>query len=413
MRVNLVSFLLLSLSATVMAQDALPEDIAALYSKYGGFEYAVMMMDRDEWGAYRNWEGYNQQDVIDVIERHQSTPEYLERKAVRKQQRMSRAGECDCWVEPDETYTEITPDMQQFTGGAGIDVDYAHGPLALPFTFNLFGQEYNEFYINSKGLISFTEPIIDWTPEELPDANYNIIAGYWSDADYRLTGDIFYRITPTAVYVNWVDAGYYNNHDDRIVSFQIVFAEDGSVSIGGGNNIQLCYQDMQWAHGDVGGQGGCCGPNPATVGVDVQNNSDNFVQFGRFNFQDDSYNGPYGAGPDEQDGCFWLNGKDFCINVSGVDPNQAPIPTETPGSGCDDTLYVCLNDTLDLDLGFLSPEDGQTVSIELSDVPAVTNNGTYVEDGITYLDAYLAGSPESVGTYDLQITATDLSLIHI
>ena len=96
MRVNLVSLLLLSLSATVMAQDALPEDIAALYSKYGGFEYAVMMMDRDEWEAYRNWEGYNQQDVIDVIERHQSTPEYLERKAARKQQRMTRAGECDC-----------------------------------------------------------------------------------------------------------------------------------------------------------------------------------------------------------------------------------------------------------------------------------------------------------------------------
>ena len=44
MRVNLVSLLLLSLSATVMAQDALPEDIAALYSKYGGFEYAVMML---------------------------------------------------------------------------------------------------------------------------------------------------------------------------------------------------------------------------------------------------------------------------------------------------------------------------------------------------------------------------------
>ena len=407
MRVNLVSLLLLSLSATVMAQDALPEDIAALYSKYGGFEYAVMMMDRDEWEAYRNWEGYNQQDVIDVIERHQSTPEYLERKAARKQQRMTRAGECDCWIEPDETYTEITPEMQQFTGGAGIDVDYAHGPLALPFTFNLFGQEYNEFYINSKGMISFTEPVIDWTPEELPDSDYNIISGYWGDADYRLTGDIYYRIAPDVVYVNWVDVGYYNNHDDRTVSYQIAFGADGNVQIGGGSNVQMCYETMEWAHGDVGGEGGCCGPDPATVGVDVQNNNPNFVQFGRFNFQDDTYNGPYGAGPDEQDGCFWLNGKDFCINVSGMDPNQAPIPTETPGSGCDDTLYVCLNDTLDLNLGFLSPEDGQTVSIELSDVPAVTNNGTYVEDGITYLDAYLAGSPESVGTYDLQITATD------
>ena len=168
----------------------------------------------------------------------------------------------------------------------------------------------------------------------------------------------------------------------------MVFSADGSIAIGDGNNVQMCYENMQWAHGDVGGEGGCCGTDPATVGVDEQNNGSNFVQFGRFNFQDDSYNGPYGGGPADQDGCFWLNGKDFCLNVSGSDPNQAPIPTETPGSGCADTLYVCLNDTLDLNLGFLAPEDGQTVDITLSDVPAVTNNGTYVDNDITYLDAF-------------------------
>ena len=407
MRFSTLLLLVCALSVSFNAQETLPNEISALYSKYGGFEFAVMMMDRDEWEMYRNWEGYDQSEVIAVIERHQSTPEYLARKEARKQQRLMRSGECDCWIEPTESYVEITPDMQQFTGGAGIDVDYSHGPLSLPFSFNLFGQEYDEFYINSKGLISFTEPVIDWTPEELPESNYNIISGYWGDADYRLTGDIFYRITPDAVYVNWVDVGYYNNHDDRTVSYQVVFSADGSIAVGGGNNVQLCYESMEWAHGDVGGEGGCCGPDPATVGVDVQNNSDNFVQFGRFNFQDDSYNGPYGGGPADQDGCFWLNGKDFCINVSGADPNQAPVPTETPGDGCADTLYVCLNDTLDLNLGFLSPEDGQTVTIELSDVPAVTSNGTYVEDGVTYLDAYLAGTPENVGTYFLEITATD------
>jgi len=407
MRASLVSLLLLSLSVSIAAQDALPEDIALLYSKYGGFEFAVMMMDRDEWEAYRNWEGFDQQDVIDVIERHQSTPEYLERKEARKQRRLSRSGECDCWNEPDDTYTEITPEMQHFTAGAGIDVDYSHGPLSLPFTFNLFGQQYDEFYINSKGLISFTEPIIDWTPQELPDSEYNMIAGYWGDADYRLSGEIYYRISPEVVYVNFVDVGYYNNHDERLVSYQIAFSEDGSVAISSGSNVQLCYLNMEWAHGDLGGEGGCCGPDPATVGADVQNNSDDFVQIGRFNFQDDSYNGPYGGDPDNQDGCFWLNGKDFCLNVSGANPNQAPIPTETPGNGCDDTLYVCLNDTLDLNLGFLAPESGQTVNIELTDIPAVTNNGTYVEDGITYLDAYLAGTPENVGTYFLEITATD------
>lgn len=407
MRFSTLLLFVCALPVSFNAQETVPDEISALYSKYGGFEFAVMMMDRDEWDMYRNWEGYDQSEIIAVIERHQNTPEYIARKQARKQQRLARSGECDCWIEPTESYVEITPDMQQFTGGAGVDVDYSHGPLSLPFTFNLFGQQYNEFYINSKGLISFTEPVIDWTPEELPESNYNIISGYWGDADYRLSGDIYYRITPEAVYVNWVDVGYYNNHDDRTVSYQIVFSADGSIAIGGGNNVQMCYQNMEWAHGDVGGAGGCCGPDPATVGIDVQNNSDNFVQFGRFNFQDDSYNGPYGGGPANQDGCFWLNGKDFCVNVSGSDPNQAPIPTETPGGGCADTLYICLNDTLDLNVGFLSPESGQTVTIELTDLDAVTYNGTYVEDDVTYLDAYLAGTPENVGTYFLEITATD------
>jgi len=407
---RIFTLLLLFLCATPAsfeAQEPLPADISDLYSKYGGFEFAVMMMDRGEWDDYRAWEGYDQAAVIAVIKRHQNTPEYLAKKELRKQQRTMRSGDCDCWIEPTESYTEITPEMQQFTGGAGIDVDYAHGPLSLPFTFNLFGQEHNEFYINSKGLVSFTEPVIDWTPEELPDANYNIISGFWADADYRLSGDIYYRITPDAVYVNWVDVGYYNNHDDRTNSYQIVFSADGSIAIGDGNNVQLCFENMEWAHGDVGGQGGCCGNDPATVGVDQQNNGDNFVQFGRFNFQDDSYNGPYGGGAADQDGCFWLNGKDFCLNVSGFEPNQAPIPTETPGSGCADTLYVCLNDTLDLNIGFLAPEDNQTVSITLTDLPAVTNNGTYTENGITYLDAFLAGTPENVGVYELEISATD------
>ena len=103
----------------------------------------------------------------------------------------------------------------------------------------------------------------------------------------------------------------------------------------------------------------------------------------------------------------WLNGKDLCVNVSGSDPNQPPIATETPGGGCDDTLFVCLNDTLDLNLGFLAPEPGQTISIELTDLDAVTNNGTYVENGVTYLDAFLAGTEDNVGVYNLDITATD------
>ena len=95
------------------------------------------------------------------------------------------------------------------------------------------------------------------------------------------------------------------------------------------------------------------------------------------------------------------------MNVSGASPNQSPVPTVTPGGGCADTLFVCLNDTLDLNIGFLAPESDQTVTIGVSEIGALTNNGTYEENGITYLDAFLAGTPENIGVYDIEITATD------
>ena len=64
------------------------------------------------------------------------------------------------------------------------------------------------------------------------------------------------------------------------------------------------------------------------MGVDVQNNSDNFVQFGRFNFQDDSYNGPTALARRTRR-MLLAQRKDFCINVfgwtqSGAHPHGDP-----------------------------------------------------------------------------------------
>ena len=56
------------------------------------------------------------------------------------------------------------------------------------------------------------------------------------------------------------------------------------------------------------GSGGCCGTDPGVTGADGEDTSPNVnssphVQFGRFQpCLDDTYNGPYGIGEDEQDG---------------------------------------------------------------------------------------------------------------
>ena len=146
-------------------------------------------------------------------------------------------------------------------------------------------------------MISFGGDVIDWTPTSFPEAEYNQIAGYWQDTDNRSVGEIMYKVTQDAVYVNFVEVGYYNNHNDLTNNFQIIITPNDGI-IGDGNNAQVCYPDMNWAHGDVGGGGGCCGPDPGVTGADqASTGSDGpHVQFGRFNLLDDTYNGPYGTG---------------------------------------------------------------------------------------------------------------------
>lgn len=384
--------------------DGAPDHIEHLFSKYGGFDMAVMMMTREEWDVYRAWDGFDDKATREVIKKHKNTPERQARRAQRKHQRMTSTSVCDCWIEPTGSYTLIGTDDWLFTGGAGPDVDAAIGPLAMSFDFDLYGNIYDEFFINSKGSVSFGNYIIDWTPEEFPGATYEQIAGFWADADYRATGEIWYRVTSSAVYVNFVDVGYYNLHDDRTVSYQIVFTEtDGPIFNQG--NVQLCYLDMEWAHGDVGGASGCCGPTPATVGADaMQTNNDN-IQFGRFNFVDGSYNGPYGDGPGQQDGVHWLSNKNFVFSTVGNNPNVAPIATFDPS--CEDVIVICQNDSLNLNIGFMAPEVDQTVAITASDTPGLVNNGSYIEGSMTYLDAYLLGTMDNLGFHTITITATD------
>ena len=71
--------------------------------------------------------------------------------------------------------------------------------------------------------------------------------------------------TNDAVYVNFVDVGYYNNQSDLTNSFQIIITYPGSGVLPDGNNAQLCYLDMNWSHGDVGGSNGCCGADPGVA----------------------------------------------------------------------------------------------------------------------------------------------------
>ena len=409
-------------SPNVLAQSNIEfstqQSAEEIIDSYGGLKHAVIHMTRDEWEVVRAWEGFNENEYLQSLNDFKAS--YAEKRTKLKIERLTKVldNHCGCWVEPDATYTTLVPppglgglqpgeEAWVAQGGAGWDVDCASAPIPLPgWTFELYGSVYDEFYINSKGMISFGGNVIDWTPTSFPEAEYNQITGYWQDTDNRSVGEIMYKITPEAVYVNFVEVGYYNNHDDLTNNFQIIITPNDGI-IGDGNNAQVCYLDMNWAHGDVGGSGGCCGTDPGVTGADGASTASNgpHVQFGRFNLLDDTYNGPYGIADDEVDGINWLDFKFFDLNTAVSSTNLPPVPTENVGC---DTLTICLGQTLDIGINFLGPEPGQSVTLDI--VQNLTVGNTL--DGFTIINGVNAsiagefvGNVPGISTID--IIATD------
>lgn len=418
------SFLLASFALTVLAQntvqfngagnmEAVPyrnapkTSVEDILEYYGSFKGAVLNMTREEWAVMRAWEEYDESAARQIRQDHKAAwqAEHAEEIAARKAERTNSSDGCDCWIEPDASYTQIQTADWDFTDGAGADVDCSLGPLTMPgWLFNMYGTEFNNFYINSKGSVSFDDYIIDWTPEGFPNtiAQTAQIAGFWADADYTLSGEIYYKVTNQAVIVNFVDVGYYAAHFDLLNSYQIIFTPDGSDVLPDGANVQLCFKDMNWAHGDVSGSGGCCGSSPATVGVDAAPTTGDHIQYGRFNTLDDVYNGPYGDGAENEDGVNWLDDRIFNIDATQSFTNLPPFPTGNPGC---DTIVLCQGNVYELDLSFLSPEPVQTLTLTSTNA-----NGwvyTITQGNTAHIDAVFTAAADNLGVTEITLVATD------
>lgn len=364
----------------------------------------LLYMSKEDWELFRTDPRYDDARVRRVYQENKGKIDLNTSKTLR-----GGGGEedCNCWVEPDNTYTISDPTTWPNCGGGGPGVDCWIGPIALPFNFCFYGQDFNQIYLTTKGTIAFSTGYIDWTPSEFPnpannEPQYDHICAFWADFDFRATGELQYKVTDNAFYLNYLNVGYFANHDDRSNTFQIILTANDAGILPNGNNVQFCYQDMQWAHGDVGGSGGFSGPTPATVGADrITGNS--HIQFGRFNLNNGNYNGPYGAANNQQDGVNWLDFKELNFNTCQSAANIAPISTASAPCG---TIFLCQGQTYDLNMQFLSPETGQTTTI------TTTQSGTGLtasaQNGNTAtLTASFTASASNIGTNTITITATD------
>ncbi len=143
-----------------------------------------------------------------------------------------RAGECECWVEPDDTYT-----LASFSASD----DGSTGQINIPFGFNLYGTVYTSFWINTNGNITFEGAFGTFTPDGFPAQNA-MLAPFWADVDLTCgdCGGVYYKVTDDAVYINWLSVGYFGSHSDKLNRFQAVFTPETSTVLDGDNNVQYC-----------------------------------------------------------------------------------------------------------------------------------------------------------------------------
>lgn len=301
-----------------------------------------------------------------------------------------------CYIPHDPaTWTQPT----FISGGSGGDNqdDGSNGPIALPFSFDFFGESYNQFWLNINGNISFDAPYWQFSPTGFPSSDYVMLAPFWGDVDLGGQGEIWYNITPDAVYINWVGVGYFNENTDLLNTFQLIITDGTNPLIGLGNNVAFYYDNMDWTTGDASNGSGGYGGFPAAVGANVANGVD-FFQIGRFDHPGLDYDGPEG----NNDGVDYLD--DQCIEFNvGEDENFPPIAQNFPANN---TITMCSGDDMTFTVNFTGPEGDQDVTV---DVDAngfgglVVNSNTAGNPSATNITV-TAGTP---GNYSIIFTGTD------
>jgi hypothetical protein len=141
----------------------------------------------------------------------------------------------------------------------GRNDDGFRGPIPLGYTFtNFFGQDYTQFFLNNNGNISFGAGLAAFNPQGPQGATQPIIAPFFADVDTRgaASGLVYYNTTiPNETIITWDHVGYFNAHDDKLDTFQLVIRGPGFAIPAGEGQIGFFWTDMQWETGDGSGPG--------------------------------------------------------------------------------------------------------------------------------------------------------------
>jgi hypothetical protein len=148
--------------------------------------------------------------------------------------------------------------------------DNSSDVVPLGFSANFFGRSFSSLYVNQNGNVSFTAPLSTFTPFDFTTSSTVIIAPFLADVDTAGQGSALATYGQTTVdgqpafCVNWVNVGYYNDHADKLNSFQLLLISRGPNL--GDFDIVFNYDKVLWETGDANGGSAGFGGTPAAVG---------------------------------------------------------------------------------------------------------------------------------------------------
>jgi hypothetical protein len=297
-------------------------------------------------------------------------------------------GACGLWQDPDGC-----PISQ------GPSDDGSSTLITLPFSFDLYGTNYTSLYINNNGNVTFNAPYGTFSASPFPNTSFVMVAPFWADVMTNTThGAVYYCLSDHALFVNWIDVGYFFDHYDKINNFQLVLTDGTDDYIGVGNNVDFSYLDMQWTTGDASGGSNGFGGTPAVVGANLGNGT-GYISIGKFDHAGTDYAGPSGIS-----GVSWLDYKDFVFSTTVASANIAPIAT---GNFVCDTVVVCTGVPVEINMTFLAPEPTQTITPTFSapDFPQFNPDITVGTTGI--IDGILVPTVDQVGFHTITFVGTD------
>jgi hypothetical protein len=159
-------------------------------------------------------------------------------------------------------YTSTYGDVVVTTGGgnasnvgdaSGRNDDGYRGPIGLGFSLNFFGTTYTQFFINNNGNVSFGSGISAYVPNGPTGATSPVISPFFGDVDTRgaNSGVVHFSQLADEDIITWDHVGYFDSHDDKLDTFQLILRGPGFAVPDGEGQIGFFYTGMQWESTDT------------------------------------------------------------------------------------------------------------------------------------------------------------------